>query len=64
MMAESHPILERPDLSAEERCQLLEQRLAQLWDQVWWMALPADRRAAYEVEGFSAPIKHFYGDGA
>jgi hypothetical protein len=61
---DTHPITERADLSPERRCQLLEQRLAQLWDQVWWISLPQERRAAYEKEGFRAPVSRFYGDSA
>jgi len=59
-MPEQHPVRERFDLPIERRVQLLEQLLAMLWDQVWWMALPAERRAQYEAEGFRAPIERFY----
>lgn len=60
MRDERHPVQERPDLPAERRLQLLEIRLAQLWDQVWWMSLPADERAEWERQGFTAPILEFY----
>lgn len=59
-MNERHPIEERPDLPLEERIRHLEIHFAQLWDQVWWMNLPEDRRKAYEAEGFKAPIQEFY----
>lgn len=57
---ERHPVEERPDLPGDRRLQLVEQTLARLWDQVWWMNLPAERREAYEAEGFTAPIGAFY----
>jgi hypothetical protein len=60
---ERHPIEERPDLPVERRLQLIEQHLAQLWDQVWWMNLPAEQREAYRLDGFSDPIERFYEDG-
>lgn len=59
-MAEQHVVRERDDLPLARRVQLLEQLLARLWDQVWWMQLPPERRAAYEAEGFQAPITEFY----
>lgn len=59
--SERHPVAESPDVPLDRRVQLLEIHLAQLWDQVWWMALPPDRRAGYEAEGFTAPIQQFYG---
>jgi hypothetical protein len=46
----------------QDRVRLLECKLAQLWDQVWWMSLPPERRAGYEAEGFTAPIERFYED--
>ena len=49
-MPERHPITQ--PISHED----LAERVAQLWDQVWWMALPPERRAAYEAEGHTAPI--------
>jgi hypothetical protein len=61
-MNSPHPIQERPDLPLDRRVQLLEQALAQLWDQVWWMALPVDQRRAYEADGFRQPIERFYHD--
>jgi hypothetical protein len=59
-MRERHPVQESPALPLERRVQWLEINLARLWDQVWWMNLPADRRAEYEAQGFSAPIPRFY----
>jgi len=61
-MPDRHPIRERPDLPIERRVQLLEQHLARLWDAVWWLSLPPEQRAAYEAEGFTAPIQQFYDD--
>lgn len=55
-----HPIQDCPPLSLERRVQLLELFVARLWDQVWWMQLAPEKRAEYEAEGFSAPIRHFY----
>lgn len=60
MARERHPIQHAPQLPLEQRVQLLEFHLAQLWDQVWWMNLSSERRAAYEAEGFTAPILNFY----
>jgi hypothetical protein len=57
---ERHPVEERHDLPLEQRVQLLEQLLARIWDQVWWMNLPPERREAYRAEGFTDPIQHFY----
>lgn len=62
MANERHPVQERPQLSAERRCQLLEQQLAQVWDQVWWMNLPFWRRWWYIAQGFRSPISRFYQD--
>jgi hypothetical protein len=62
MTRDRHPIEESPPLPLERRVQLLEIHLAQLWDMVWWESLPPDRRAAYEAEGFTAPIQQFYRD--
>lgn len=59
-MPERHPIGESLDLPLERRVQLLEINLARLWDQVWWMNLPPERREAYRAEGFTDPIEHFY----
>jgi hypothetical protein len=61
-MAERHPIQESPRLPLERRVQLLEIHLAQIWDAVWWLSLSPERRAAYEAEGFTAPIQRFYED--
>lgn len=63
MPKEIHPIQESPLLPLERRVQLLEIHLAMLWDQVWWMNLPAEKRAEYEAQGFSAPILKFYTEG-
>lgn len=57
---EEHPVLECPPYTLERRVQLLECFVAQLWDQVWWLSLPAEQRERYEAEGFTAPILHFY----
>jgi hypothetical protein len=60
-MSERHPIPEAPpDMSLEERVRHLEIKLAQLWDQVWWMSLQKDQREFYEHDGFTAPILKFY----
>lgn len=59
-MPERHPVAESPDLPLKRRVQLLEINLARLWDQVWWMNLPPERREAYRAEGFSDPIERFY----
>jgi hypothetical protein len=59
-MNDRHPIQDSPALPLERRVQLLEVHLARLWDQVWWMSLPEDRRRQYEAEGFTAPITSFY----
>ena len=59
---DKHPITVCPaDATLEQRVHWLELHLAMLWDQVWWMALPEDRRKGYEAEGFKAPIDRFYG---
>lgn len=59
-MSEIHPVRERPDLPLEQRVQRLEIHLARLWDQVWWMHLSPEARAAYQAHGFSDPIEQFY----
>ena len=59
---DSHPIQDAPPWPIERRVQYLEIMLARLWDQVWWMDLPEDRRKGYEAEGFTAPIPQFYGE--
>jgi hypothetical protein len=61
-MAERHPIEDAPRLPIERRIQLLEIHLAMLWDQVWWLSLTPEQRAAYEAQGFTAPIEQFYRD--
>ena len=59
---DKHPITVCPSgLTLEQRVHWLEAHLSMLWDQVWWMALPEDRRKGYEAEGFTAPIDRFYG---
>jgi hypothetical protein len=55
-----HPVQQRPDLSLEQQVELYRDLLAQLWDQVWWMTLSPEQRAAYEAQGFAAPIQQFY----
>jgi hypothetical protein len=59
-MINDHPVQERPDLPVEQRLQLLEIRLAQLWDEVWWHQLPWYRRLYYWGRGFRSPISNFY----
>jgi hypothetical protein len=62
-MSEKHPIqVNRRDVSLEERIKLLEICVAQLWDQVWWLSLPEEKRAEYRAQGFTDPIEKFYGD--
>lgn len=60
---EKHPIPDRPPWSMDERVANLEVHLAMLWDQVWWMNLPPEKRKEYEAQGFTAPIDKFYGSG-
>lgn len=61
---ERHPIQDSPPgKTPEERIRHLELHLAMLWDMVWWMNLPEDRRAAYRAEGFTDPIQQFYTEG-
>lgn len=63
MSGNTHPIVESPSgVSLERRVQLLEIHLAMLWDQVWWMNLPTERRDGYKAEGFTDPIEKFYRD--
>lgn len=57
---EKHPISDCPDLSLEQRVQLLEIHLAQLWDEVWWHQLPFYRRWFYWLQGFRSPVQKFY----
>lgn len=59
-MPERHPISQHTDEPPEDRLRFLEEHLAQLWDQVWWLSLPPERRDAYRAEGFTDPILHFY----
>lgn len=68
MGKERHPIHDSPPWTLEQRVRHLELHLAMLWDHVWWMSLPPERRAEYEREGFPPPIDKFYeelsdGDG-
>jgi hypothetical protein len=59
---EAHPVPERPPgKSEEQRIWHLEQIVAQLWDQVWWLSLSPERRAGYQREGFTDPITVWYG---
>jgi hypothetical protein len=62
-MNSPHPIQSDSTKPTEERLRLLEDALARLWDRVWWMQLPLERRAAYQAHGFNAPIVSFYNDG-
>lgn len=59
-MRERHPIPDAPDLPLPARVHLLECRLAQLWDEVWWHQLPWHRRLFYWLHGFRSPIRRFY----
>jgi hypothetical protein len=63
MPRERHPLETAPaGKSAEERLRILEEHLAMLWDQVWWLSLPVERRDAYRAEGYSDPVQKFYID--
>ena len=57
---ERHPVPSAPRLTTNERLILLETRLAQLWDEVWWHQLPWWRRFGYRLQGFRSPIPRFY----
>jgi len=57
---EVHPVEHCPPVSVEQRCALLELRLAELWDEVWWHQLPAYRRLFYWLHGYRSPIPRFY----
>lgn len=57
-----HPITPGRKISTEQRLMEVECRLAELWDQVWWMQVPWLRRFWYWLQGFRAPIKKFYND--
>lgn len=59
-MKSPHPVQARPDLSLEQQVDVYREQLAQLWDMVWWLALPVERRTDYERQGFTAPIRRFY----
>ena len=60
-MRERHPVPAPPtNLALELRVLLLENRLAQLWDEVWWHQLPWWRRLVYRLQGFKSPIRRFY----
>lgn len=57
---ERHPVQESPPLPIEDRVRLLEHHLARLWDEVWWVTLPWYKRMYWRLQGFRAPIAHFY----
>jgi hypothetical protein len=57
-----HPISPKRDAALEQRLHLLEERMAQLWDEVWWHQLPPYRRWYYWLRGFRSPIERFYND--
>lgn len=59
-MSERHPIEPGKHIPLEDRVMYLEQMLASLWDQVWWMNLPKEKQDQYKAEGFKDPIEHFY----
>jgi hypothetical protein len=59
MSGSPHPIKEGVG-ELNDRVRLLEVHLARLWDQVWWMNLPPERREQYKAEGFTDPITNFY----
>lgn len=60
-MRERHPVPAPPvGLALDARVLLLENRLAQLWDEVWWHQLPWWRRLSYRLQGFRSPIRRFY----
>ena len=50
---ESHPV------TGDITYTMLVERVAQLWDQVWWHSLPWWRRVLYRLQGFEAPIRVF-----
>lgn len=53
-------IKERHPITYPMSMDLLAEKVAQLWDQVWWLSLPPEKRAEYEAQGFVAPIQTFY----
>jgi hypothetical protein len=61
---ERHPIAQDPPqptiASLVSELFQLKCLCAQLWDQVWWLSLPPERRADYEAQGFRDPIQQFY----
>lgn len=59
---EKHPIPDGglPNETLEQRIRRLEMYLGMLWDQVWWMNLPPEKRLKYQLEGFKDPIEKFY----
>lgn len=61
-MNSPHPVQERDELDTTTRIRVLEQLVARLWDQLWWVCLPPEKRAEYEAEGYRAPIERFYND--
>jgi hypothetical protein len=61
MARERHPVPAPPTgLPLDQRVLLLENRLAQLWDEVWWHQLPWYRRLGYRLQGFRSPLRRFY----
>lgn len=57
-----HPIEPgRSEVPLEQRVHQLECLLAEAWDQLWWLSLPAEQRKEYEAQGFPVPIQKFYG---
>jgi len=63
MPRERHPLETAPvGKTTEERIRILEEHLAQLWDQVWWLSLPPERREGYQKEGYTDPVRRFYID--
>jgi hypothetical protein len=61
---DEHPITDNPvGVPLEQQLREARHLLAELWDQVWWLSLPPERRAEYESQGFTAPIQKFYGRG-
>lgn len=60
-MSSQHPIQEPAAAQsleeANEHIRLAYVKLAQLWDQVWWLSLPFWRRWIYIAQGFQAPLQ-------
>lgn len=59
--ADKHPIQEPARAQsleeAAEQLRIAYIRIAQLWDQAWWLSLPFWRRWIYIAKGFRAPIR-------